>query len=65
MIKFNVSNFNQRMYKQRMSFAFDFDPNFHETQLVITSLLLLFHIGTHNFFSGEIKLFEKCVELCL
>ena len=49
MIKFNVNNFNQRMHKQRMRFAFDFYPNLHHTQLAITSLLSLFHIVTHIF----------------
>ena len=65
MIKFNVNNFNQRMYKQRMSFAFDCYPNLYQTQLAIASLSPLFHSVTHNFFTGEMKTFEKCVELCL
>ena len=63
MIKFNVNNFNRRMYKQRMSFAFDFYPNLHYTQLAIASLSRLFYIVPHNFFAGEMKTFEKCVEL--
>ena len=65
MIKFNVNNFNERMYKQRMSFAFDFYPNLHLTQLAIASLSSLFHIVTHNFFTAEMKTFVKCVKLCL
>ena len=65
MNKFNVNNFNQRTYKQRISFAFEFYPTLHYTQLAITSLSLLFHIVTHNFLTRETKIFEKCVELCL
>ena len=65
MIKFNVNNFNQRMHKQRMKFAFDFYPNLRYTQLAITSLLSLFHVVTLNFFTSEMKIFEKCIELCL
>ena len=53
------------MHKQRMRFAFDFCPNLHYTQLAIASLLSLFHILTHNFFTIEMKIFEKCTELCL
>ena len=49
--------------KQR--FAFDFYPNLHYTQLANTSVLLLFHIVAHSFFASEIKIVEKCVELCL
>ena len=63
MIKFNVNNFNQRMYKQRISFAFDFFPNLHYTQRAITSLSLLFRIVMHNFLTREMKIFEKCVEV--
>ena len=65
MIKFDVNNFNQQMCKQRMRFAFDFYPNLHYPQLAITSLLSLFHIVTQNFFTNEMKILEKCIELCL
>ena len=51
--------------KQRMNLAFDFYPNLHRTQLAITSPLLLFRIVTHNFFTREMKIFEKCIKLCL
>ena len=63
MIKFNVNNFDQRMYKRRMKFALDFYPNLQHTQLPITSLLSLFRIVTHNFFTSEMKIFENCFEL--
>ena len=63
MIKFNGNNFYQRMHKQRMRFAFDLYPNLHYTQLSITSLLSLFRILTHNFFTSEMKIFEKGTEL--
>ena len=53
------------MYKQHMSFAFDFYPNLYATKLAINSLSLLLHIVMHNFLTSEIKTFEKYNELSL
>ena len=49
------------MYKQRLSFAFDFYLNLHATQLAIPLLLLLFHIVTHNFSTSELKFLRNAL----